>query len=239
MKRKLFWGLSATVAGYALLYDLGRRWGATDEEIGQPLPGDELVSQPNLISTHAITIEAGPADIWPWLVQVGFGRAQWYTDAWWDPLIARFALPLTVPEADLPKEGIPRSADRIVPEWQNLAVGDVIPDGPPDTAWFRVEALEPERAMVLFSDSHIRYVAPTFLHNTRWATNGEFTWSFVLQPAGPKRTRLILRMRGTVRPRMIGQLGQFLFYPLDFLFVRQMLGGIKKRVERTAQKARR
>ena len=93
-----------------------RRWGATDEEVGKPLPGDELASPFGYrpISTRAITIDAPPADVWPWLVQMGSGRAGFYTHEWVERLLA-------VTYAD------GRSATRIHPEFQDLHVGDRVP----------------------------------------------------------------------------------------------------------------
>ena len=53
------------------------RWGATDEEVRRAMPGDGVI--PTATSTtRAITIEAAPEQVWPWLVQIGYGRAGWY-----------------------------------------------------------------------------------------------------------------------------------------------------------------
>jgi len=54
------------------------RWGATDEEVTKPLPGDEISPEASAQSTHAITIEA-PEEVWPWLMQLGQGRGGWYS----------------------------------------------------------------------------------------------------------------------------------------------------------------
>ena len=93
-----------------------RRWGATDEEVGKPLPGDELESPFGYrpISTRAITVDAPPAEVWPWLVQMGSGRAGFYTHEWVERLLA-------VTYAD------GRSATRIHPEFQDPHVGDRVP----------------------------------------------------------------------------------------------------------------
>ncbi len=90
------------------------RWGATDEEVGEPLPGDELAPHPVMASTRAVTINA-PADaIWPWLVQIGVGRGGWYSYDWLENLAG-----LRI-----------HSAERIHPEWQDLSVGDIVPMDP-------------------------------------------------------------------------------------------------------------
>lgn len=93
-----------------------RRWGATDEEVARGLPGDELESSvgDRPISTRAITIDAPPREVWPWLVQMGSGRAGFYTHEWVERLLF-----ITY--------GDGRSATRIHPEWQELRVGDRVP----------------------------------------------------------------------------------------------------------------
>ena len=71
--------LAAAGAGALAAYVLGVRpwhirWGATDEELSEKLPGDELVEHPNVSATHAITIDAPVEEVWPWLVQMGGDR---------------------------------------------------------------------------------------------------------------------------------------------------------------------
>ena len=118
----------AAVGGYAALYRLGRTWGATEQELQQALAGDELLPDATAWTTHAITIAAPAQQVWPWLVQMGWGRAGWYTYRWVDRLL-------------FPANG--PSADRIVLELQQLKIGDHVPDGPSATdCWFSVEQLE-------------------------------------------------------------------------------------------------
>jgi hypothetical protein len=92
------------------------RWGATDEEVRRSLPGDELDSPYGYrrISTRAITIDAPAEEIWPWLVQMGSGRAGFYTHEWVERLLF-----ITYAEG--------HSATHIHPEWQELHVGDRVP----------------------------------------------------------------------------------------------------------------
>src|SRR6187397_3204993 len=152
----------ATAAGTAAALETTRRlvrtpvltWGATEEEAGRSLPGDELLEDPAVVSTRAITIDAPPSAIWPWLVQMGPGRAGAYTYDWIENL---FGLDM-------------HSADRIVPEWQQLDVGDVQrpPKGGPG---MRVEILEPERVLSSRSEA------------------GDWVWTFALEPSG-ESTRL-------------------------------------------------
>jgi hypothetical protein len=81
-----------------------RTWGATQDEAAATMPGDELLPQAQYRSTRAITIGAAPDEVWPWLVQVGYGRAGWYAD----DLLDNFGRP---------------SAREIVPRFQDLHVG--------------------------------------------------------------------------------------------------------------------
>lgn len=118
------------VAGY-VRYVRPRQftWGATQEEISRPLPGDQLVTRPTFNATRAITIAAPAQDIWPWLVQVGLRRAGWYSYDILDNL----------GEA---------SARRIIPELQNLVAGDIIPMSPDGKQGMQVHSLDPPTSMI-------------------------------------------------------------------------------------------
>ena len=107
-----------------------RELGAAPPDDARELAGDEILPEARAQLTHAIDIEAPPAQVWPWLVQMGGQRAGWYS---WDRL---------------DNAGKP-SADHIVPELQHLAVGDVIPARPTGTGGFEVLRIEPERALTL------------------------------------------------------------------------------------------
>ena len=79
-------------------------WSATGDETSGTYPGDELIPGPAHGSTMATTLPGPPERVWPWLAQMGYDRAGWYS---WDKL---------------DHSGQP-SADRIVPQWQHLAEG--------------------------------------------------------------------------------------------------------------------
>jgi hypothetical protein len=212
-----------SLAGAAVLVArrLGRRWGATEAEARGTLPGDELVPRPDWETTHAVSIEATPADIWPWLVQMGFGRGGWYVSERLDRVVWR------VKNA---------SVDRIVPELQHLAVGDVVPDSANGATYFRVEAIEPERAIVLRSTRHpIKggAIDPTVPKPGPYL---DFTWVFAVEPIAEGESRLFLRARANARPRWL-MLGVPLFDVADFVYARQILFGIKRRVERAASRS--
>ena len=83
MRNRACAGLLASMVGGYLLRREGLRWGATDEEVHEPLPGDEVVSHPMLETTHAVSIHASAERIWP--VQMGHYRAGFYADpSWWE-----------------------------------------------------------------------------------------------------------------------------------------------------------
>jgi uncharacterized protein YndB with AHSA1/START domain len=122
-----------TLAGYSVVDRVSRRSGVTDAEFYGSLPGDGVLPHPMIEWTRATTIGAPPEDVWPWLVQMGFGRGGWYTSERFDRIVWRL-------------ENL--SAGQILPEWQDLQVGDIVPDGPDYAAYFRVVEVQPEEAIV-------------------------------------------------------------------------------------------
>jgi len=105
-----------------------QRWGATDDEVQAAMPGDELIEDVAYLATRAITIDAPPSAVWPWLVQVGCLRAGYYANDLLDNL------------------GHP-SARSILPEYQDLEIGQWVPMSPTpsDTTAFKVAGFEPNR----------------------------------------------------------------------------------------------
>ena len=171
--------------------------GATAEEVAMPIAGDGLLPDAEMVATRAITVHAPPSAIWPWLVQMGVGRGGAYTYDWIEQLLG----------LDM------HSADRVIPELQNLAVGDVLPMRPNDPG-MRVEVLEPERAMSARSE------------------DGSWVWSFALVPANAS-TRLISRNRGRVRTPA-ERVGMAAMEVGSLVMERRMLAGIKERAEALA-----
>lgn len=140
-RRFAAWPAIIAVAGFGVLHRLGRGYGARRAERTAPLPGDRLVPRPDVICTHATTINASPKDVWPWLRQVGWHRGGWYTARWVDRLL-------------FPDHWA--SAEELLPEYQDLAIGNVIPDGSPETGCgFIVADLDPQRFMLLDSTTHL------------------------------------------------------------------------------------
>ena len=129
-------GLLVTqVAAYLAWRPRMLRWGTEGDEATEPLPGDDLVPNPRVQSTRAITIDAPPERVWPWIVQMGIYRAGFYTHDRVERLMfhARYV------------EG-KHSATRIHPELQDLKVGDLVPYGA--GAYAQVTQLEPNRHLV-------------------------------------------------------------------------------------------
>jgi hypothetical protein len=119
--------------GYFLLYRPWQlRWGATGEEVRATLPGDELLPDRRWCATRAVTVEAGPEHVWPWLVQMGAGRAGWYS---YDRI---------------DNGGVP-SARAIRPDLQRLHVGDRMRFTAGSDDALTVQRIEDERSLVLVS----------------------------------------------------------------------------------------
>jgi hypothetical protein len=196
-----------------LLRNWYNRWGATAEEAAQPMPGDELVPNSLLGYTHAITIQSPPARVWQWLAQMGQGRGGLYS---YDGLENLAGCKI-------------HSVDRIVPELQNLQVGELIRLGPQGYPCFAVAALEPGRALVLVSADPQTGEAvdldPQAVKGFSIAT-----WQFLLMPQDGNATRLLARQRlaYTQDMRWIWRLTE----PVAFVMERKMLLGIRGRAER-------
>lgn len=103
------------------------RWGATPEEHASAVIGDDLCPNARIVATRCITIAAPAEDVFPWLRQMGFGRAGWYSYDWIDNLGRK-------------------SATGIEQQWQTLETGGVLPGGPAD---FDAVIVEPPRALVM------------------------------------------------------------------------------------------
>jgi hypothetical protein len=145
--------------------------GAAVADAARALPGDELLPRARFAKTHATTIEAPVDRVWPWLVQMGARRAGWYS-------------------FDFLDNGRKPSAERIIPELQALAVGDIIPALPNTSEGFAVLAMDAPRSLVLGDPSLLP-------GGTRpaGAPPQKTTWAFVIEPIGTAATRLTVRAR--------------------------------------------
>lgn len=211
---------SSFLVGYYVRFVWPRisRWGASDEVVDKPLPGDELVPDPILVTTKAITIQATLQEVWPWLAQLGVDRGGMYSDLW----IENALLHLNV-----------SNADEIHPEWQNLQVGDFIRFTPKDYALepgpgLYVQILQPNVAL-----------AGCFGLDDEPVDCGEApTWQFTLEPQSEHATRLILRSRTPGIPTKTAILGSKIAYWFQFYMERKMLLGLKARAEAHAATVR-
>lgn len=210
---RVFGGAVATAGlGYAVLHVLGRTSGSTRTERRRVLPGDELVKDPTVVTNHAVTIDAGPEAVWPWLTQMGWHRGGWYTPRWVDRLL----FPANWP-----------SAERLEPALvRDLRVGDSFPDGEPGTAELLVEQAEPPHVLVLHSTTHV-----PVQWRQRWGAAIDWVWTFALDERPGGRTRLQLRTQGRTRPWWLTAAYVGALVPADHVMATGMLHGIKLRVE--------
>ena len=163
------------------------------------MPGDALIANPTEMSMQAVTVNAPPEDIWPWLVQIGYQRGGLYSYDWLDRLFGFLDRP---------------SATRILPEFQQLAVGDKIPWGRAGTE-LTVGVLEPHSALAL------SYGLGGF----------EWVWQFGLYPLDEQRTRFVTRGTERVPNTPLWWLGMRVMEPAAFIMTRRMLLGVKERAE--------
>jgi hypothetical protein len=178
-------------------------WGATREEADGILPGDQLLPTADVISTRAISIRADGASIWPWIAQIGQGRGGFYSYDALENLIG----------CDI------HSADRIVPEWQCLKVGDEVRLAP--KVPLAVAVVQPGHALVLRGGVGMGTAPPPY----------DFTWAFVIDEKSSSTSRLLVRERYAYTHRW----SALLVEPLEvvsFLMTRRMLDGIRDRAER-------
>jgi hypothetical protein len=174
------------------------QWGATPLDRDREMAGDGLLPDWTYSGTTAVTVMARPEDIWPWLMQIGYQRGGLYSYDWLDRLFGFLDRP---------------SATRILPEFQGLAVGDVIPLGR-GPSW-PVAVVEPNRALVL---------------DMRNLGSFDWVWQFGLYPHDEKQTRLVSRSR--VCAKTVGaRLGTYAIEPAGFVMTRRMLLGLKQRAE--------
>ena len=201
MRLKTLAGATAATAGSALLYRRFLRqpiltWGATAQEASARLPGDELLEDADGVATRAITIDAPRSAVWPWIAQMGpEPRGGAYTYDWIENLLGL---------------GM-RSADRVLPEFQDPSPGDTIAYG---RNRMRLERVEPEHVLAWRSEE------------------GNWVWTFVLEPQDGS-TRLVSRNRYRL-PTVGARIGMLPMEPASLLMERKMLRGIKQRAERLA-----
>jgi hypothetical protein len=193
-------------------------------------PNAHLIENPMGDLYYDIEIDADPQQIWPWLIQFGYHRGGWYIDTWWDEFEQKYFWPNVVPREI--RGTYKPAANEILPEYQNLQLGDTIPDGPPDSAYYNVVALEPNRLLQLFATTHLNYMAPQFVYKTRYAPSGAFCWAFIIEQLETERSRLISWWRVEVYPKFWFTILKPFLILVDSAHQREILKGIKKRAEK-------
>jgi hypothetical protein len=203
-------GVTTALGGVAAAYVLVARpahlsWGATDQESAEPLSGDHLIENADLSATRAISIRASADQVWPWIAQLGQGRGGFYSYDFLENLVG----------CDI------HSANRIVPEWQDVRVGDEVKFSP--EVGLVVALLERGRSLVLRGGIPLGNTAPPY----------DFTWAFTLRDDPDETTRLLVRERYAYKRRW----ARFLIEPVEavsFVMSQKMLRGIRDRAERAA-----
>ena len=199
-------GAAVAGAGLYAARRFYRNWGTTKEECETPLPGDELVGGPAVQTTEGVWIDAPASAVWPWLVQMGQDRGGLYSYESLENLIGLQY----------------RNADRIHPEWQQLAVGDVVRLVPRGWMGLRDGMALPVAQLIEGQSIVLRQTPPKFPFDG--------VWSFHVQPRWEDRCRLLVRSRS--RMRLPGEVvGAELAGPVTALMTRGMLLGIKRRAE--------
>jgi len=185
-------------------------WGTAQDDLTQPYSADTLIDNVVTVSTRKILIKTTPEKIWPWLVQMGQGRGGFYSYDWLENL---FGLNI-------------HNSDTIVPEYQTLKTGDLIPFW--DGAGINVLRIEPLKTLVLGGslkpDKGVTYQSEKSVGGT---------WSFHLSPESADTTHLIIRTRiEKFKPALLCfLLARLLIEPIHFIMERKMMVGIKKRSE--------
>lgn len=213
-------GLAAVVYGQLVRPRLWC-WGASDEEVTGPYPGAELVSGGERGATMAVTIDAPPDQVWPWLLQLGGDRGGWYS---WDLL----------------DNAGRASAREVHPEWQELAVGDHVTywtrrHGPVD-AW-EVAALQPNRFLGLHGLRDLRG-RTLDRRQPRPSAYTEGLWAFQLKELPGRRTRLVIGGYQAMRPRWLERfLNYWVYVPVVWIMQARMLAVLKRNVEGAGHQA--
>jgi len=169
-------------------------WGATKQEVNRHMAGDELLEDPALNATRAVEIKASPEQVWPWLVQMGYKRAGLYSFG------------------GLDNGGVP-SAERIIPEYQNLKVGDFI------LPMLKVVEMEANKSML-------------WVFQERAGPWQNATWSWGLYETDRGHTRLVSRLRQHYTLNSFPEtINWVIVDPMEIFMMRTTLLGIKRRAE--------
>jgi hypothetical protein len=212
--RRIAAALAGGVLAEAVLIRLGQTYGSTRQDQGMRLLGDDIVPLPQVVTNHAITIDAPLECVWPWLVKMGWHRAGWYTARWVDKLL----FPLKAQrEPDRPRTATHRgrrlhsrrpARDQVRAHRRGAGAGS---------------------GMALHSTSHLPM-------SWRDRASLDWSWAFILLPQGNgRRTRFLFRSRWVTAPWWFTFGGWLGIVPADFVMARDMLNGVKQRSKALAQ----
>lgn len=205
--------VATTILLAPLLRPWYRRWGATDAEVRCALPGDEYVPNPKSALDLAVTIQAPIAQVWPWFVQLGCQRGGWYS-------------------YDLLDNGGAPSADRILPEFQKLGVGDTVKAVPNGAFGFPVARIEPERVLVLGGTMDTSTGKPADANGPLPQSYFSGDQTFFLEAIDERTTRLHFRMYTDWNKSTMNHIiYRGIVEPISFVMGRQMLRSVKRRAE--------
>ncbi|CAH0130262.1 hypothetical protein SRABI83_00223 [Arthrobacter sp. Bi83] len=189
-------------------------WGATADEVKGPYPGAELIPDSTRSATMAVTIDAPPSRVWPWLVQMGTDRAGWYS---WDRL-DNFGH---------------RSADRIHPEWQEISLGDHLAAKPDSSQWWEVAALEPGRFLGLRMSLDLRG-RPFDPARTRPRHYTDSIWGFELHEWPGQKSRLVVSGCWSLQPKWLQPiLSIAMLEPSHWIMQTRQFSNLKRLAEST------
>ena len=190
-----------------------RTWGSTEEELNRELPGDELVKDVKGWYNHAITINAAPADVWPWIVQLGQNKGGFYSYELMENIVGSKI----------------HNADNIVPEFQNTLVGDKVMMTP-KAAPYIVAAIEPDQSFVLRLRVNLQTQETVDNNQPLPDKYQDSSWLFFLEETAEGATRLISRSRNDWNHSKTNTFIYSIFGVISQVMDRKMLKGIKRRV---------
>jgi hypothetical protein len=222
------------IAGWLRLREERQTWGVEPEDTERALAGDDLIDDPGIVETRSLRVDAPPSVVWPWLVQMGYGRGGWYS---YDRMDMKGS-----------------SAREILPEFQDLKVDDLVPTD--SGGGFVAKIVEPDKALVLYLDTELvngpastpaEGEEPEAADVDEAVPGGlavagamgemsmpEFkgTWAFILEPEEGDKTRLVERFRlRTVDAGMPQKLGMPIMGYGVFAMTRKHMLGVKERAE--------
>jgi len=219
--------LSAVLFYWFVLRPWHLTWGTKDAAVHQPLPGDDLVPQAKMRTTHTVAIKAPAAEVWPWLAQIGHKRAGWYSYDWIHRILG------VAGSVDDPYG----SATRIIPDLQEPQVGDRIDIAP--GMGFTITAIEPGQSLVLNANMNMETWDSFDPAETTPEKYLQSSWVWYLEKVDEENSRLIVRTRQDYNPSLPNTLLiRGLIEPGGFLMERKTLLNIKRRAETVARRRR-